>query len=165
MISRRRCWLSMSMLLLLGAAIAAASNWEPLRRTLADLSRLVTDAPGMLCVLVAPPLFLLILFLWAGWEVNSGSAARWSGELDYLHQRHRQGLLRQAAQRIRSSTHHGSQSSLGQLSKHPIASGALPSAPVENLDRLVQKKRSGAWSSWSHKAGAPPSTEHGHAEI
>ena len=145
MISRRRCWLSISMLLLLGAAIATASEWEPLRRTLADLSR-VTEAPGMLCVLVAPPLFLLILFLWAGWEVNSGSGARWSGELDNLVQRHRQGLLKTGG------------TADTQEHRYMPAIIAGPAVQTSNCFRLQLPRRRRIWIAWCRKSAA----EHGH---
>ncbi len=49
MICRRRCWLSLSMVMLVATIIATASRMEPLRRTLPDWHSLVTESGAALC--------------------------------------------------------------------------------------------------------------------
>jgi hypothetical protein len=149
---RGRCLVGLSLFLLVGATVATAANFRLLRHTLPDLHLLPSEAPGLLPVLVA--LLLLFLFLWARLEVDSGCSARWSGELDHLLQRQRQGFLRRAGQRIRVSTAHGRRQRSASGPGLQLLQAAI-SSPAEDMDRLVQKKRSGAWSPFSPQSGDP----------
>jgi hypothetical protein len=161
MICRRRCWLSLAMLLLVSVTFAAIWRLEHFRRIWADLYRLASDAPKVFTVLAAPPLLLLFFVLWALLERNGGRAGLWS-ELDSLLQRKRKGLLRRAAQRIRGSTaQSGHNAAPTDRAIHVLQTPR--SSPAAGMDRLVQQKRCGAWSPSPSKVKPAPTTEHGQA--
>jgi hypothetical protein len=156
MIGRRGCWLLLAMLSV-SVILAVVTHEERLPAIVGDFYRAASAAPKMVTVLVAPPLLLLFVVLLARWQCEVGGRARTGGELDRLLQCKRTGLLRRTAQRIR-----GRHVAATGRSRHVLQ---IPcSAPAEGMDRLVQKKHSGAWSPAPPRGLAHPSTEHGQAE-
>jgi hypothetical protein len=158
MIGRRGYWLLLTMLLLI--TLGTASHKDRLDRILAGFFRFPSDDAAMLTLLVAPPLLFLLLVLLVRWEHNAGTMARSSQELDRLLQRKREGLLRRAALRIRGTTapRRRNAAASADASQGPQAQCSWP---TEGLDRLVQKKHSGAWSPSVSKAEADLPAEQG----
>jgi hypothetical protein len=156
MIGRRGCWLLLTMLLV-SVTLAAVAQEQRLPGIVVDFYRSAIAAPKMVTVLVAPPLLLLFVVLVARWQCDVGGRSRSSEELDRLLQCKRTGFLRRAVQRIR-----GRHAAVAGRSSHVLQ---IPCPlPAEGMDRLVQKKHSGAWSPAPPRGLAHPSAEQGQAE-
>jgi hypothetical protein len=143
MIGSRKSWLSWAGLLLASFAFAAAALVSFLPQLTADVPRLVKANPNLLAVLLGVPLLPLLLYLWSRWELEAGGPSHSTGELNTLVLRKRRGLLPRGIQRSRRSG--APLSRFPPRASHP--SDACGELPQSYLDRLVQQKRSGAWSS------------------
>jgi hypothetical protein len=79
------------------------------------------------------------------WEFRAGPTRHITEELVDLLQRKRLGQLQRAARRIRPRADRGARVPSASDSGQAIPQAEEPS-PTERMGRLVQQKRSGAWS-------------------
>jgi hypothetical protein len=165
MIGRRGGWLSASIVLLVSISLAMVTWHERLRSTFEDYHRFLSERPELhpVLVMVAPVLFYLLVVVLARWELDAGGGAGAGRELDWLLQCKRTGHLRLKANPIRSRS---------APQSHDVVTAAKAShlfqypgsAPAAGLDRLVQKKRSGAWLIWPPKFLLDPLVENDQGE-
>jgi hypothetical protein len=165
MIGRRGGWLSASIVLLVSISLAMVTWHERLKSTFEDYHRFLSERPELhpVLVMVAPVLFYLLLVVLARWELDAGGGSGAGRELDWLLQCKRTGLLRLRANPIRGRSAPQSHdvvtaAKASHLFQHP------GSAPTVGLDRLVQKKRSGAWSLLPTEFSLDPLAEHDQGE-
>jgi hypothetical protein len=142
-------------MLLVSITLAAAALLERLPRCVTDLYHQVNEAPELFGMLLTP-LFVFILVLWARWELDAGRSTRSPGQLDDLLCRKRLGLLQRAARRLRLGSARARRYASAGSFEQAVSEAANP-LPTADMDRLVEKKRSGAWSPPTE--GTPPAEE------
>jgi hypothetical protein len=151
MVGKRDWWFALALLLFVSFAPAAPMLLERRPQVYADLYRMTRDAPGLLAVLVMGPALLLFLVLWACWELRAGQWKSLSGELDNLLQKKHSGLLLQSARKPRPARACGARLRPARRGGYALIEPARL-LPTAGLDRLWQKKRTGAWSPPTHPA-------------
>ena len=166
LIGKRGYWLSLPILLLVSATLALFSWKEPLLGIFADWYRFTSESLELhgVLALTAPVLIFLLLVLLARLELDAGGGASHGRELDWLLQRKRTRSWLLNANKIWDQITPRRHDPLTNVRAIQVfQSPGSPSA--KGLDRLVQEKRSGAWSLLSPDSLPDPSGEHGLEEV